>query len=82
VTVQRAPERAATRNDPAMVAVTGRPGRRVLERTCFRCDGVFRVASPDRRVYCWDCRDAYGFPAPTPYDRPAVAHLDRGVRSA
>ena len=38
------------------------------ERTCYRCDGVFRVASDDRRVYCPDCRAAYGFPAPTPAD--------------
>jgi hypothetical protein len=38
------------------------------ERTCYRCDGVFRVASADRRVYCPDCRAAYGFPAPTPAD--------------
>lgn len=37
----------------------------VPERTCFRCDGVFRVASDDRRVYCPACRNAYGFPAPT-----------------
>lgn len=34
------------------------------ERTCFRCDDVFRVASDDRRVYCPACRTAYGFPAP------------------
>ena len=35
------------------------------ERTCFRCDGVLRAASEDRRVYCPACRTAYGFPAPT-----------------
>jgi hypothetical protein len=43
------------------------------ERTCYRCDGVFRVASDDRRVYCLDCRAAYGFPAPTLADfRPGA----------
>ena len=43
------------------------------ERTCYRCDGIFRVASDDRRVYCPDCRAAYGFPAPTLADfRPGA----------
>jgi hypothetical protein len=35
------------------------------ERTCYRCDGVFRVASDDARVYCPACRCRYGFPAPS-----------------
>ena len=43
------------------------------ERTRFRCDGVFRVASDDRRVYCPACRREYGFPAPTLADfRPGA----------
>ena len=46
--------------DRAQDARTGLPP----ERTCFRCDGVFRVASENRRVYCPACRTAYGFPAP------------------
>lgn len=42
-------------------------------RTCFRCDGVFRVASDERRVYCPACRTAYGFPAPVLTDfRPGA----------
>jgi hypothetical protein len=45
------------------------------ERTCFRCDGVFRVASEDRRVYCPTCRAAYGFPAPTLTDFTPGAQL-------
>lgn len=46
---------------------------RVPERTCFRCDGVFPVASDDRRVYCPACRHAYGFPAPVLSDfRPGA----------
>jgi hypothetical protein len=45
------------------------------ERTCFRCDGIFRVACADRRVYCPACRATYGFPP------PAVA-WSREVRSA
>jgi hypothetical protein len=61
-----------------VVAVTGRPALSIPERTCYRCDGVNRVISPDRRVYCWDCRHAYGFPAPT---RTAAGHLPE-VRSA
>lgn len=35
-----------------------------VDRTCWRCDVIFRVASVDVRVYCRDCRTAYGFPAP------------------
>lgn len=65
-----------------MAAVTGRPARRVPERTCYRCDGVFRVASPDRRVYCWDCRHAFGFPVPTPAITHACAPHPVEVRSA
>ena len=45
------------------------------ERTCFRCDGVFRVASDDRRVYCAACRSAYGFPAPALADFTPGAQL-------
>ena len=45
------------------------------ERTCYRCDGVFRVASEDRRVYCPACRTAYGFPAPTLTDFTPGAQL-------
>jgi hypothetical protein len=45
------------------------------ERTCFRCDGEFRVPSEDRRVYCPACRNAYGFPAPTLTDFTPGAEL-------
>ena len=64
MTVLRARERAQD-------ARTGRPP----ERTCFRCDGVFTVASEDRRVYCPDCRTAYGFPAPMLTDFTPGAQL-------
>ncbi len=45
------------------------------QRTCFRCDGVFRVASDERRVYCLACRTAYGFPAPALIDMRPGAQL-------
>ena len=45
------------RRTPTPVTAGHRSGR------AFRCDGVFRVASDDRRVYCPACRAAYGFPA-------------------
>ena len=64
--------------------MTRRPVNPAPERTCFRCDGVFRVASDDRRVYCPACRSAYGFPVPAPADfRPgAQLVLFPEVRSA
>jgi ribosomal protein S27AE len=65
-----------------VVAVTGRPALCVLERTCFRCDGVFLVASVDRRVYCPACQLAYGFPAPAPIPGHAEAVPLPEVRSA
>jgi len=65
VTVQRA-------RDPAQDPRSGLPP----ERTCFRCDGVFRAAaSEDRRVYCPIRRTAYGFPAPTLTDFNAGAQI-------
>lgn len=45
--------------------MSGRHASADRERTCFRCDRVFRTASADRRVYCPTCRTAYGFPTPT-----------------
>jgi hypothetical protein len=45
------------------------------ERTCYRCDCAFRVASDDRRVYCPACRAAYGFPAPLLADFTPGAQL-------
>ena len=77
MTVQRARRRAQH-------VRTGLPP----ERTCFRCDGFFRVASEDRRVYCPACRAAYGFPAPTLTDITPGAQLllftagEREVRHA
>lgn len=59
-----------------------RPARSTPERTCFRCDRVFRVASADRRVYCAACRDAYGFPAPTPAAPQSRVALSGVGRSA
>jgi hypothetical protein len=64
VTVLRAHERAQD-------ARAGLPP----ERTCYRCDVEFRVASEDRRVYCPACRTAYGFPAPTLTDFTPGAQL-------
>ena len=44
------------------------------ERTCYRCDGVFRTRSADRRVYCPTCCTTYGFPAPmVPIPTPLTA---------
>jgi hypothetical protein len=37
----------------------------VIDRTCFRCLAEFPTTSADRRVFCPDCRAAYGFPAPS-----------------
>lgn len=66
MTVTRARERAE-QHDPDVSAAAP------PERTCFRCDEVFRVPSDDRRVYCLDCRERYGFPAPTLTDfRPGT----------
>jgi hypothetical protein len=36
-----------------------------MGRTCFRCDEVFHTGGIGARVYCPECRSAYGFPAPT-----------------
>jgi hypothetical protein len=55
--------------------VTGQQPDAAPERTCFRCDGEFRVPSEDRRVYCPACRAAYGFPAPNLTDFTPGAQL-------
>jgi hypothetical protein len=70
VTVQRARDRASNKDDK-----TRRLANLAPERTCFRCDSVFRVASDDRRVYCPACRTAYGFRAPVLADFTPGAQL-------
>ena len=75
MTVQRGRDRAAIKDTRQQAAAAP-------ERTCFRCDAVFQLASEDRRVYCAACRTTYGFPAPTLTDSGPAARLALFVASS
>jgi hypothetical protein len=68
VTVLRAPDEGQSKPR------TTRRRRPLLERTCYRCLGVFRTKCQKSRVYCERCRSRYGFPrASQPDPRTAGA---------